>query len=326
MASPLSEDRRQQLDGLVLRMTDAGAPDDEIRAVVEDFKTKYGAEQPSDQAQPRREARLTQGTPQPFYERAGQALGLLDEDGAARGTLGVAVGAAKGAAQTVNSLASIIPGIERIIPVNTEAANPDQEMGRKAENLAEYYGAAKGAVGLGRAGLSLLPNTARAGSKINAAAEAARAADATVDFSPVFEQANRIRELASRGGTMPKSVRNLLQAQQRGERMTFDTARDFYSNISRLSANEYQRLAPAAQRELAVLRQRLAQALQGTAEQVGKGAEYAGGLKEYSRAKGIENTTDKIKQVLTSREFLGPALTASGGGFLYGLGKKAGLF
>jgi hypothetical protein len=40
----LSEERRRQLDDIVERMEAAGEPDQEIRAVVDDFKSKYLAE------------------------------------------------------------------------------------------------------------------------------------------------------------------------------------------------------------------------------------------------------------------------------------------
>ena len=70
---------------------------------------------------------------------------------------------------------------------------------------------------------------------------------------------------------MPKAVRNLLQYTDRGERITFDVARDFSSNISRLSANEFQKLTPALQREIVQLRSALGDALQAGAEQAGKG-------------------------------------------------------
>ena len=136
------------------------------------------------------------------------------------------------------------------------------------------------------------------GAAINAAADAARTADVAVDFAPVVQQAQRIRELASRGGVMPKAVRNMLQYADKGERITFDVARDFSSNISRLSANEFQKLTPALQREIVQLRSALGNALQAGAEQAGKGAEYAGGLKEYASAKKAEDMREMLWKLL----------------------------
>ena len=43
----LPENRRTQLDGIVQQMVNNGESDNDIQFVVNDFKTKYAAEQPS---------------------------------------------------------------------------------------------------------------------------------------------------------------------------------------------------------------------------------------------------------------------------------------
>ena len=69
---------------------------------------------------------------------------------------------------------------------NTSAKNPDQQLGKKAETVAEVATALpRAAVGAGRAIASALPSAERAGAAINAAAgDHARAADVAVDSRP----------------------------------------------------------------------------------------------------------------------------------------------
>jgi len=39
---PLSPERRAQLDGIVSKMADQDAPEEDVHSIVEDFKQKYG--------------------------------------------------------------------------------------------------------------------------------------------------------------------------------------------------------------------------------------------------------------------------------------------
>lgn len=66
--------------------------------------------------------------------------------------------------------------------------------------------------------------------------------------------------------------------------LTFEEARDYASTISKLSANEFGKLAPVVQREVGAMRQALQTALTEAAGTVGKAGEYASGMKEYARA------------------------------------------
>ena len=71
---------------------------------------------------------------------------------------------------------------------------------------------------------------------------------------------------------MPQAVRQFLARvtdPDQGQ-LTFGEARDFASNISRLSANETQRLTPVIAREVANMRVALNQSLAQTAGQAGK--------------------------------------------------------
>jgi hypothetical protein len=88
-------------------------------------------------------------------------------------------------------------------------------------------------------------------------------------------------------------------------------ARDFASNISRLSANEYGRLTPAVAREVAGLRVALNEAVAKAAQQAGKGAEYASAMKEYAQAMKIKGAIDAVAE--GAKKGL-PYATAAGAG------------
>src|SRR5207253_11041554 len=101
------------------------------------------------------------------------------------------------------------------------------------------------------------------------------------------EVALRIQQLADRGASMPQAVSKFLRRITDPEKaeMTYEEARDFASNISRLSANEFQRLSPVVAKEVAGLRVTLNRAVADAAGKAGKGQEYAQAMTEYARAK-----------------------------------------
>ena len=66
--------------------------------------------------------------------------------------------------------------------------------------------------------------------------------------------------------------------------LTFEEARDYASTISKLSANEFGKLAPVVQHEVGAMRHALQTALTEAAGTVGKAKEYTSGLSEYARS------------------------------------------
>ena len=58
---PLTENRKQQLDGVVQQMISNQESDDNVQAVVDDFKLKYESEQPEQ--------------PKSIFRRTGEFLG-----------------------------------------------------------------------------------------------------------------------------------------------------------------------------------------------------------------------------------------------------------
>jgi hypothetical protein len=186
----------------------------------------------------------------------------------------------------------------------TQYTNNAQRVGAVAENLLEM------AVPVSKAAAAI-PTTAKAGAKFQSVMGAAHSVP--VDVNGPGAVALRIAELADRGGSMPMAVRKFLAriTDPQKAAMTYQEARDFASNISRLSANEYGRLTPAVAREVAGLRVALNEAVAKAAQQAGKGAEYASAMKEYAQAMKIKGAIDAVAE--GAKKGL-PYATAAGAG------------
>lgn len=131
---------------------------------------------------------------------------------------------------------------------------------------------------------TVLPNAARAGAKFQRVMAAAK--DVPVDISGPGNVALRIQQLADRGASMPMVVRKFLSRVTDPEKgpFVYEEARDFASNISRLSAAEFGRLTPVVAREVHSLRVALNQAIESAAGTVGKAPELRSAMKEYGQA------------------------------------------
>lgn len=108
-------------------------------------------------------------------------------------------------------------------------------------------------------------------------------------------------ELQQSGGRMPRVASQLMQRITNPDAgdLTFGEARDFYSNLSRMSANEFNSLNPTMQRQMGAMKEALHQALTAAAETVGKGEQYASGIKEYAdSARAAARWNDTIKPTL----------------------------
>lgn len=162
-----------------------------------------------------------------------------------------------------------------------------------------------------------LPSAARAGEKFTRVASAAK--DIPIETKEVGDAALRIYQLSERGGSMPKAVRDLLKrvTDPAKAAMNYPESRDFASNISRLSADEMQRLTPVMKREVAQLSAALNKANADAAKLAGKGAEYKEAMREYAKAKQLADAMDVVIKKATRA-----ALPAAGlGGAAYWLGR-----
>lgn len=218
------------------------------------------------------------------------------------GLLDLAKGFGKGAANSGLDIAEIVAQSRMVPGVTPENlpgavvdrgreqvayANTTQKVGGGLEMLAEL---ALPAVKAGQA----IPRTARAAANFQDVMGAAR--NVPVDTEAPGKVALRIQELAERGGSMPKAVRDFLRRVTDPDKgnLTYEEARDFASNISRLSADEQRRLAPVVRRELGEMRVVLNEAVAQAAQKAGKGAEYKAAMREYAQAMRMRDVSETV--------------------------------
>lgn len=163
-----------------------------------------------------------------------------------------------------------------------------------------------------KAGVEAIPTTAKAGAKFQEVMGAAK--NVPLDVKDVGDAALRIQQLADRGGSMPMAVRKILNRMTDPGKgpLVYEEARDFASNISRLSANEFGRLTPAVAREVANLRVALNEANAQAAKIAGKGAEYKAAMREYAKAMRLK---DAIDTAVKGAKKAVPVATAAGVGY-----------
>lgn len=247
--------------------------------------------------------------------------------GALRLLKDVGIGAAKGLGSTVAGIgetagnAGMLPGVQPAAfnPVMrhpaftraedvTTASNTAQRVGKVAEQVAELA-LPTGAVA------KAVPRMGRAGATLQSVAAAANSVP--LDLAKTGDVALRIQQLAGRGGTEPRMVRQLLARATDPSKapINFEEGRDFYSNISRLSGDEFNRLTGPIKREVGNLRTALNESLTQAADTVGKGGEYAAGIKEYGQAAKLKSGLDSIKTGASKALPVGLGAGAVGGGY-----------
>jgi len=197
-------------------------------------------------------------------------------------------------------------GLGDTIRKSTEPSNSSQEFGSyatMATELALPSPAAAGQVA------ELVPTAEKAGQKF--ASVMASAHDLPVNIAAPGDIALRARELAASGGSMPKVMRDFLTRATAPDSspITYKEARDFYSNATRLSADEAQRLTPVMKRQAAMFTQALGKSLEDAAAHVGKLDEYHQAMTEYHTAMRIRSLWQDIKDLATSS-----AVKATGAG------------
>ena len=230
-------------------------------------------------------------------------------------------GVKKGIKRTLGNLASgaatMFPGINY---TPTDQARIDQQT--KPEGTAEKIGFAAETVAemavpggpITKAATRLIPSAKRAGVAFQQVMSKAK--DIPVEVSGPTNVAMRIKQLADRGASMPKVVRDFLKRvnEPGGGAMTYAEARDFATNISRLSSTEYKRVTPVVQKEIHALRMSLNSAVKRAADKVGMGDEHAAAMKEYSKAAKLGQHVDRGRKALVKAVV--PSAYVAGGYYL----------
>ncbi len=215
-------------------------------------------------------------------------------------------GFAKGAARSVidlGELVRMIPGVSSGVDKlygtpglsdtafaqahqKTAYSNTEQRVGGAAETAAELLAPAGKAV-------NAVPRLARAGKNFETVMGAAK--NIPIDVNAPGQVGLRILELSDAGAQLPQVVRKFLNRVTSPKKapVTYKEARDFASNVSRLSADEAQRLTPVIKRELADLRVTLNASIAEAAKKAGKLDEYQAAMKEYAQAMKMRDAISK---------------------------------
>lgn len=135
-------------------------------------------------------------------------------------------------------------------------------------------------------------------SKVRAGANIAEAVDVAkaVPIDPAHVAAAADDMMQFKGiERVPMVVRKLVTELQQGP-MNVERARQFYPALSRMSANDFASLTPNMQRLVGGLKGVMNEAITDAAATVGKGAQYASGMKEYAKAgKAAATWENKVK-------------------------------
>ena len=135
---------------------------------------------------------------------------------------------------------------------------------------------------------AVVPSTARAGKKLEDVMSAAR--NVPIKPGEPTAEAFRGKEIASRGGQLPKILRDFVRRTSDPEAppITYEEGRDFYTN-ARLAMSEYLQTKPNMWRQVTIFKNALGNAISDAAHEVGKGSEYLSGMAEYRRAKRMQD-------------------------------------
>jgi hypothetical protein len=122
------------------------------------------------------------------------------------------------------------------------------------------------------------------------------AGDVPVSLTRAGDPLLRFKEMADAGGTMPKAINRLLQraTSPGGKPLTYDEARDIYSNLSALSAEDINRLNAPMRRQMGIVTQALKDDIGDAANQAGQAAKYYAAMKDYARASKLLRAASTI--------------------------------
>lgn len=153
------------------------------------------------------------------------------------------------------------------------------------------------AEGIVRGTGALLPSTVRAGQALSQVKSVA--GDVPIDMGKVGDSALDLYTQSQRGATLPKVVRDFVNRATKpgSDPITYAEAKDFQSNVSRISANERMNLNPNTQRLLGQLNSDLKDSLASAADTVGKGQQFKQAMQEYHNAMTLRGFTDNAKEL-----------------------------
>jgi hypothetical protein len=221
----------------------------------------------------------------------------------------------------------VLPGVKDVAGGALQAATmPSAFVGGPEAGLVGQGGLATRAVSTAAKGAraasdtvgEFIPSAERAGEAFSQIMSAAH--DVPVNVTKPGNTALRIQDLANSGGSMPKVVRDFLKRVTDPDKgpLTYAEARDFYSNATRLSADEAQRLTGSMKLQVAKFTSDLDAAISGAADRVGKLDQYRKAMGEYHSAMRLQALGQGVKDAAVSTAAKAAAGAGAGavGGYL----------
>lgn len=283
-----------ELDGIVQRMIDAGEPEENIALVIQEYGTSAPrTPQPPQSTIGMMQPSTTQGDPkrtEPYLAEEWSAMPTGEK------IRNVAQWGAK----------AILGGIAG--PEGIDAAeHPKTTLATAAIPLVaqKVPGILAKAAGISKA---------RGGQNMQTALEAGEGL--RVPMSSKAQDATlRARELT---GSRNAELNGLLDrltnpkvTKYRGDDLVVREAQDFITKFGAMSAEDASRLPPVAQRELTTIARELRATLTETLDTVGKGDQYAKGVREFRRASRAAELLEKAAPYLKKLGYY----TAAGAGY-----------
>lgn len=142
----------------------------------------------------------------------------------------------------------------------------------------------------------MLPSAERAGQTFKEVMAVAK--NRPVEVAGPGRVALEIDKMAQSGGSMPKVIRDFVRRVTDPSKgpLTYEEARNFYSNATRLSVNEMNRLTPNAKRMVGQFTHELGESIRGTAADAGKLKDYNAAMQEYRRAMKMQRQLQALKK------------------------------
>ena len=162
------------------------------------------------------------------------------------------------------------------------AAIPSAFMGGQAAGTA----AGTAAEAVTTAGSKVFGSVEKAGQLFDKVKSAAAGVEVPItdEMTAAINQAKQLSATGAKG--LPRVVTKFFnRINNSDEPLTWDEARMFYSNVSRLSANEYQSMNPSMARAVGKFAGAFNNTLRTTAEAAGVGDDYAQAMSLYARSK-----------------------------------------
>ena len=140
----------------------------------------------------------------------------------------------------------------------------------------------------------LIPSTEKAAKILGDVAEHAN--NVPVQMKQTWPALDEFMKYADSGGTQPKVITDMLARMDDFHKgpMTYEDARRFYTNISRLSDQEMSTLNPNMRRLMGGVKEAFKKDIGDAAGQVNQAANYYKGLKEYAKAAKLEAAAGKM--------------------------------